>query len=50
MSDLITGQLPNLTKINSVKQLTHSVCFNHWSITKFTQNKLIKIANTECLL
>ena len=49
-SDLVTFQLQNLPQINSVKQITHSVCLNHLSGTK--QNQMIprKIANTWCLI
>ena len=32
MSTLIAGQLLNYPKINSLKYLTQSVCFNYWSI------------------
>ena len=33
-----------------VKKLTHSVCFNHWSLKKWTQTIRHKIANKKCLL
>ena len=39
MSALITGKLPNEPENNALKNLTQSVCFSHWSITEFTQNK-----------
>ena len=50
MSTLITGQLPNEPKIDSLKYLTHSVYFNHWSITECEPNPISKEANTKCLL
>ena len=50
MSDLITRKLPNEQKIYLVKWLTQILSFNDRSITNWTQNKIIKIANTECLI
>ena len=47
MSDLITYQLPNETRIKSVNFLTHSVCFKEWLIIKWAQTLLCNIANTE---
>ena len=46
MTAIITGQLPNVPKINSVKYLPHSFCFNHLSNTESTPNQPSKIANT----
>ena len=37
-------------KTTLVKQLTHSVFFNHWSINKLTLIIPHKIANTNCLI
>ena len=45
-SGLITGQLLIEPKINTVKWLTQSVCFNHWSINNKTQHLISKIAKT----
>ena len=50
MPALISDKLPNEFEINSVEQLTHSVCFNCWSIIESTQIELSKMSNTECLL
>ena len=45
MSTPFTGKLKNLPKLNSVKQITPSVYFNHWSNNQYTPNKLNKIDN-----
>ena len=50
MSALITGQFLNEPKTKIVKYITQSVFFNHWSINTKIQNKVIKLANIECLL
>ena len=42
MSDFFTSKLPNVPKINSVKEILQSVFFHQWSITEFTQIKLSK--------
>ena len=36
MSALMTNELMNVPKIESVKYLTQSVCFNHWDIAECT--------------
>ena len=43
----ITCQLSDVNQLNSLKNLTHCVYFNHWQTLETTQNGLIKIANTE---
>ena len=39
-----------IVNLFSVKQLTHSGFFNSWSINKWSQIILRKIANTKCLI
>ena len=38
MSDLVSDQLPYEPKMYFMKQLTQSVWFNNWQITKFLKN------------
>ena len=44
---LFIGTLPNDPKTNSVKYLTHIVCLNHCSNTKFTPNQVSELANPQ---
>ena len=50
MSALITGKLLNESKTNSDKNLTQSVCFNHWLDNDWTQNQLFKLDNKKVLI
>ena len=50
MDALITGQLPNLPKIKSVKWTAQIVLFNYCYIKKYKQYQLSKIAYKNCLL
>ena len=43
-------QTPNEPNIHSVKYIKHTVCFNYWSTTNWTQNILSKQSNTNFLL
>ena len=46
---LFTGILQNESEIIYVKYLPHSVCLNHWFITKCTHNQVNESANKLCL-
>ena len=50
MFALITGKLQIATTIKLVKYLTYSVCFNHVTITRCTNNQYSTIANKESLI
>ena len=50
MYALITGTIPNVPIINSAKNITHVVGYDHWFTTDYNRNQLSKISNTQCVL
>ena len=50
VTSVIIWGLESMINLCSVEQLTNSVCFNNWSIKKWTQIIRRKIAHAKCLL